>query len=162
MRSAEVTTGRRFALVLEPGDEVLTALTRACREHGVRQGFVPVFSGAFRTARFIAADSPVEDQEPPLPQEVTVTYTEGVGSGTILWDEDSRIALPHLHLAVGVKNAAAAAFAGHLLGAEVHYTVEVLLEEVVAPALLRVPDPRAFGIPTMRFGPDAWSVPDLI
>jgi predicted DNA-binding protein with PD1-like motif len=152
MQSTEVTTGRRIAVVLEPGDEVLAAVAGACRAHGVRQGFVPVFSGAFRTARFIAADTPVADQEPPLPQEVTVTYTEGIGSGTVLWDEEAGVPVPHLHLAVGVKNAAAAAFAGHLLGAEVHYTVEVLIEEVVAPALLRVPDPRAYGIPTMRFG----------
>jgi predicted DNA-binding protein with PD1-like motif len=151
VQSSEVTTGRRIAIVLEPGDEVLGSLARACAEHGIRQGFVPVFSGAFRTARFIAADQPVADQEPPLPQEVTVTYTEGIGSGTILWDADAGAATPHLHLAVGVKNAAAAAFAGHLLGAEAHYTVEILVEEVVAPALLRVPDPRAFGIPTMRF-----------
>lgn len=153
MQSSEVTSGRRVALVLEPGDEVLASVAAACREHGIRQGFVPVFSGAFRSVRFIAADAPVPDQEPPLRQEVTVTYTEGIGSGTILWDEVAGAALPHLHLAVGVKNAAAAGFAGHLLGAEAHYTVEVLVEEVVAPAMLRVPDPRAFGIPTMRFGP---------
>ncbi|WP_454049279.1 PPC domain-containing DNA-binding protein [Cellulomonas sp. Marseille-Q8402] len=151
MQTSEITTGRRVAVVLEPGDDVLTSLAEACRAHGIRQGFVPVFSGAFRTARFIAADVPVDDQEPPLPQEVTVTYTEGIGSGTVLWDEGAQEAVPHLHLAVGVKNAAAAGFAGHLLGAEAHYTVEVLLEEVVAPALLRVPDPRAYGIPTMRF-----------
>jgi len=151
VRSTEVTTGRRVAVVLEPGDEVLTSLTAACRAHGIRQGFVPVFSGAFRTARFIAADVPVDDQEPPLPQQVTVTYTEGIGSGTILWDAETGTPTPHLHLAVGVKNAAAAGFAGHVLSAETHYTVEVLIEEVVAPALLRVPDPRAYGIPTMHF-----------
>lgn len=153
MQTSEITTGRRVAIVLEPGDEVLGSLARACAEHGIRQGFVPVFSGAFRTARFIAADEPVDDQEPPLPQEVTVTYTEGIGSGTVLWDAEAGAATPHLHLAVGVKNAAAAGFAGHLLGAEAHYTVEILLEEVVSPALLRVPDPRAYGIPTMRFAP---------
>ncbi|WP_282945579.1 PPC domain-containing DNA-binding protein [Cellulomonas endometrii] len=151
MRSSEVTTGRRVAVVLEPGDDVLGCLADACRQHGIRQGFVPVFSGAFRSVRFIAADSPVTDQEPPLPHEVTVTYTEGIGSGTILWDEESQSALPHVHLAVGVKNAAAAGFAGHLLGAEAHYTVEVLLEEVLAPAMLRVPDPVAYGIPTLHF-----------
>ncbi len=152
MQSTEVTTGRRVAVVLEPGDEVLASLAEVCRRHGIRQAFVPVFSGAFRSVRFIAADEPVADQEPPLPQEVTVTYTEGIGSGTVLWDPVAGAATPHVHLAVGVKNAAAAAFAGHLLGAEAHYTVEVLVEEVVAPALLRVPDPRAYGIPTMRFG----------
>jgi predicted DNA-binding protein with PD1-like motif len=151
MQSSEVTTGRRVAVVLEPGDEVLSCLAAACHAHGIRQGFVPVFSGAFRSVRFIAADTPVTDQEPPLPQEVTVTYSEGIGSGTILWDAEAGRATPHVHLAVGVKNAAAAGFAGHLLGAEAHYTVEVLVEEVVSPALLRVPDPRAWGIPTMRF-----------
>lgn len=152
MRSSEITVGRRFAVVLEPGDEVLASLTEACRQHGVRQGFVPVFSGAFRTARFIATDTPVADQEPPLPREVAVTYTEGIGSGTILWDEAAGAPVPHLHVAVGVKNAAAAAYAGHLLGAETHYTAEVLVEEVLAPALLRVPDPRAWGIPTLHLG----------
>jgi predicted DNA-binding protein with PD1-like motif len=151
VRTSEVTVGRRVAVVLEPGDDVLGCLAEACRAHGIRQGFVPVFSGAFRSVRFIAADTPVRDQEPPLPHEVAVTYTEGIGSGTILWDEDSQAALPHVHLAVGVKNAAAAGFAGHLLGAEAHYTVEILVEEVVTPAMLRVPDPGAYGIPTLRF-----------
>jgi predicted DNA-binding protein with PD1-like motif len=151
VRTQEVTTGRRIAVVLEPGDDVLGSVARACREHGVRQAFVPVFSGAFRTVRLIAAHTPVDDQEPPLPQEVAVTYTEGIGSGTVLWDEAAGTPEPHLHLAVGVKNAAAAAFAGHLLGAEAHYTVEILIEEVLAPAMLRVPDPRAHGIPTLHF-----------
>ncbi len=151
MRTQEVTAGRHLAVVLEPGDEVLGSVTRACQQHGIRQGFVPVFSGAFRTVRLIAAHTPVDDQEPPLPQEVAVTYTEGIGSGTVLWDETTGTPQPHLHLAAGVKNAAAAAFAGHVLSAETHYTVEIMIEEVVSPAMLRLPDARAHGIPTLHF-----------
>jgi predicted DNA-binding protein with PD1-like motif len=152
VRTNEVRTGRRVAVVLEPGDDVLGAVTQACREHGIRQAFVPVLSGAFRSVRLIAAEEPVADPEPPLPQEVTVAYTEGIGSGTVQWDETTGTPQPHLHIAVGVKDAAAAAYAGHLLGAEAHYTVEILIDEVVSPALLRVPDPQAHGIPTLHFG----------
>ncbi len=152
MRAAELTVGRRFAVALDPGDEVLEALTTLCAEHGIRQATIPVFSGAFRSARFIAAHTPVDDQEPPLPQEVTVTYTEGIGSGTVMWDADEGRAVPHLHVALGVKNTGATGYAGHLLGGEVHYTAEVVIEEVLSPTLLRVSDPRAFGIPTLRFG----------
>lgn len=152
MRAAELTVGRRFAVALDPGDEVLEALTKLCAEHDIRQATIPVFSGAFRSARFIAAHTPVDDQEPPLPQEVTVTYTEGIGSGTVMWDADAGRAVPHLHVALGVKNTGATGYAGHLLGGEVHYTAEVVIEEVLSPALLRVSDPRAFNIPTLHFG----------
>ncbi|MEV7972799.1 DUF296 domain-containing protein [Cellulomonas sp. NPDC089187] len=152
MRAAELTVGRRFAVALEPGDEVLTCLAALCAEQGIRQATIPVFSGAFRSARFIAAHTPVDDEEPPLPQEVTVTYTEGIGSGTVLWDEQTQTATPHLHVALGVKNTGATGYAGHLLGGEVHYTAEVVVEEVLSPTLLRVPDAAAFGIPTLHFG----------
>lgn len=152
MRAVEVVTGRRFVLALDPGEEVLEALAKACTEHGIRHATISVFSGAFRTARFIAAHTPVDDEEPPLPQEVTVTYTEGIGSGTVMWDPEAELPVPHLHVALGVKNTGATGYAGHLLGAQVHYTTEVVLDEVLSPALLRVPDPRAYGIPTLHFG----------
>ncbi|GIG24713.1 PPC domain-containing DNA-binding protein [Cellulomonas denverensis] len=152
MRSAEITIGRRIAVALDPGDEVLEALTKVCAEHGIRQATIPVFSGALRSARFIAAHTPVQDQEPPLPQEVTVTYTEGIGSGMVMWDETDQRAVPHLHVALGVKNTGATGYAGHLLGGEVHYTAEVVIEEVLTPALLRVADARAYGIATLHFG----------
>lgn len=158
MRSAEVTVGRRIVLVLEPGEEVVAAVTEACRQHGVRQGLVPVLSGAFRSVTMIAAHTPVEDEEPPLPQEVTVPYTEGIGSGTVQWDPQAGAAAVHLHVAVGVKNTGATGFAGHLLQAEVHYTTEVLVEEVLSPALLRLPDPAAHGITTLHLGQDGADV----
>ena len=47
MFSTELTAGRRFAVVLQPGDDVMDSLTRFCRDNGVEQGYLPVFLGAF-------------------------------------------------------------------------------------------------------------------
>ena len=62
MRATEFTVGRRFAVALDPGDEVLEALTKLCAQHDIRQATIPVFSGAFRSARLIAAHTPVDDR----------------------------------------------------------------------------------------------------
>ncbi|MGO2658259.1 PCC domain-containing protein [Mycetocola reblochoni] len=143
-------TGRSVVVVLEQGEEVLSSVRRACAEHGIAQGFVPVLSGAFREVELIAAHTPVDDEEPPLPQSVVVRYAEGTGNGTVMFDEDSGAGEPHLHLAVGVKNDGGAGYAGHVVSAVAHYTVEVVVTEVLSPVLARVADPGAYGIPTLH------------
>ena len=132
MRSAELTMGRRWVIVLEPGEEVVSSLTRWCAGEGVTAATVDMFFGAFRSARLIASHGQILDPEPPLLDEVEVTYLEGIGSGTVsVVDGAPRV---HLHIAAGAKDQAGAAYAGHLLSAETHYTVEIIVHEVVAPA----------------------------
>jgi len=54
-------------------------------------------------------------------------------------------------VAAGVKSAAGAAYAGHVLAAEAHYTVEAVVTEVVAPRFVLRPDPRAHGLDCLDF-----------
>lgn len=136
--------------MLEPGDEVLDAVRRGCIDHGISQGYVPVLSGAFREVELIAAHTPVDDEEPPLPQQVTVRYAEGSGNGTVMLDETTGTPEPHLHMSIGVKNDRGNGYAGHVLRAVAHYTVEVVVTEVLSPVLARVSDPAAYGIPTLH------------
>ncbi len=148
MQTAEATTGRRILVVLQPGDEVISSLAEACRRHDVAQAVVTTFSGALRTARIIAADGAPEDPEVPLPASVEVTYTEGIGSGTITRDA-AGAHMVHIHVALGAKDRSGLAFAGHLLHGETHYVIEIVLDEVVAPALARAVHPGSSGIPIL-------------
>ncbi|MFJ6651519.1 PPC domain-containing DNA-binding protein [Microbacterium sp. NPDC091313] len=148
MRSAVITTGRRVLVVLEPGDEVLSTLTRACLEHGIAQAVIGTFSGALRRARLIASEWPAADPEAPLAESIEVTYTEGIGSGTITTGADGTV-VAHVHVALGDKARGAAAVAGHLLEGETHYVIEVVLDEVLTPALGRSPHPDSRGVPIL-------------
>ncbi|WP_159500554.1 PPC domain-containing DNA-binding protein [Microbacterium sp. 18062] len=148
MRSTETITGRRVLVVLEPGDEVLSSLAEACRSHGIAQAVVTTFSGALRSARIIAADHAPVDPEAPLPESVEVRYTEGIGSGTITRDAAGDHTV-HVHVALGAKDRSGLAVAGHLLHAETHYVVEVVLDEILAPALGRRAHPGSSGIPIL-------------
>jgi predicted DNA-binding protein with PD1-like motif len=80
---------------------------------------------------------------------VTVEWVEGTGSATVALGPDRELVV-HLHAAVGRKSAGAAGYAGHVLSAVTHYTVELVLEEVTGARLERRPDPAAHGIPTLR------------
>lgn len=153
MFSAELRTGRRFALVLQPGDDVTESLTTFCRENGVEQGYLPVFLGAFSALSLIGTCEPVDDEFEPMPKSVHLTNVEGIGSGTIAWSEHGQHVLPHLHVAVGLKSYSATAYAGHLLAATVQYVTEIIVEEVLSPRFSRVPDPAARGIPNLSFTP---------
>lgn len=149
MRCTPVTSGRRLLVVLEPGDEVLTALAAACREHGIRQAAVTAFLGAFTAVDLIGTSDPVPDPDVPLPKATRVEFVEGTASGTVAPGPDG-VPVVHLHAAVGVKGSAALGYVGHVLSAITHYTAEVLVEELLGVDLARRPDPRAHGIPTLH------------
>jgi len=150
VHSSELIMGRRFALVLEPGEELVGSVRAFCEREGISSAFVPNFFGAYRDMTLIGADAAPDDEEPPLPDRVTVTYTEGIGSGSIATAADGGVAV-HLHAAVGRKSAGALAYAGHVMSAQVHYTTELVIEEVLSPVLTAVPVEASFGIPCLRF-----------
>lgn len=153
MRTAPVTTGRRVLVVLEPGDEVLTCLAAACARHGIVLAAVTTFLGAFTSVEVIGSSVPAADPDLPVPERTRVQHVEGTASGTVAPGPDGTPVV-HLHAAVGVKDASAAGVVGHVLSATTHYTAEVLLEELLpdpaGPGVVRRPDPRAHGIPTLR------------
>ncbi len=137
-------TGRRLVVALEPGDEVLTSLATACREHGIAQALVVTFSGAFRSADLIAGDHAPDDPELPSGEVTRVAYTEGIGSGTVTSENGEYVV--HLHVALGEKSRSGAAAAGHLLRAETHYVAEIALDEILEPPMSRRVHPASSGV----------------
>lgn len=112
MRSAALTTGRRFLVVLDPGEDLLETVSSWAVANGIISATIDMFFGAFRRVGLIAADGPIEDPEAPLPASVDVTYLEGVGAGSISTVDG--IPRAHLHVAAGVKAEAGAPYAGHV------------------------------------------------
>jgi predicted DNA-binding protein with PD1-like motif len=153
MFSTELVGGRRIAVVLQPGDDVFGALGQACAAHGIEQGYLPVFLGAFTEVSLIGTCLPVPDEDLPMKDSVRLTNVEGTGSGTIAWDAEANCVQVHLHVAIGMKSQSASGYAGHLLGGTVHYVTEVVVEEVLAPRFLRRADPAAHNIPNLVFDP---------
>lgn len=153
MFSTELVGGRRIAVVLQPGDDILGALGEACAAHGIEQGYLPVFLGAFTEVSLIGTCLPVEDEDLPMKDSVRLTNAEGTGSGTIAWDAGTSSVQVHLHVAIGMKSRSAEAYAGHLLSGTVHYVTEIVVEEVLAPRFLRRADPTAHNIPNLVFAP---------
>ena len=155
MRSAEVGRGRRVVVVLENGDDVLGAIGTACIDNGIREAIIPVFLGAFTSVTLIGTRDPIADPDAPLPAVSEVRWVEGVGSGTVAPASDGTLAV-HLHAAVGDKADGALGYAGHVTAATTHYTVELVLDEVVfsevpGTMFVRRPDATAHGIPTLCF-----------
>jgi predicted DNA-binding protein with PD1-like motif len=150
MITAEVTSGRRIAVVLQPGEDVILSIVAACRAADVEQGYIPVFLGAFRRVRLIGTDALILDEDAPLGNSIDVTNAEGLGSGSIASSFEGPVV--HLHVAVGAKGDGARARAGHLLSAEVQYVTELVIDEVLAPRLVKVVDPAARGLANLAFG----------
>lgn len=149
MQTAEATIGRRILVVLEPGDDVLDSIAKACRLHDVRQAVIATFTGALRSARIIAADEPAADPEAPMPDTIDVRYTEGIGSGTVTRSPEGEPVV-HVHVALGEKDAAGRGVVGHLVHGETHYVIEIALDEILTPHLTRRVHPGSSGIPILH------------
>jgi predicted DNA-binding protein with PD1-like motif len=160
VQSAQASIGRRIIVILEPGDEVLDSLAEACRRHDIGQAVITTFSGALRHARIIAADHAVDDPEAPLGASVTADYTEGTGSGTITRGADGAHTV-HVHVALGSKDRSGLAIAGHLLHGETHYVIEIVLDEILAPRLVRAIHPGSSGIPILQIADAAAAASDI-
>lgn len=151
MFGSEVSLGRTVLVVLEPGDDVIGELAAACRRFGLDGAYIPVFLGAFTEISLIGGEHPPADEDAPMPTSVVVRNCEGLGSGTVTRGADGP--LVHLHASVGAKGDSARAQAGHVLSGTVQYPTEVVLTEILSPALDRVPNSRAHGLATLSFDP---------
>jgi predicted DNA-binding protein with PD1-like motif len=147
--STEISVARQFAVVLQPGDDVLGCIAAVCAEQAIEQGYFPVFLGAFSRVSLIGTCGPVEDPDAPLREAVHLGNVEGTGSGTIAGGPSGVLA--HVHVAVGLKSYSATGYAGHLLQATVQYVTEIVIVEVVSPRFERIPDPAAHNIANLAF-----------
>ncbi|MGW6202274.1 hypothetical protein ACWF9B_01275 [Streptomyces sp. NPDC055089] len=81
-----------------------------------------------------------------------------MGAGTLAWSPDTDSLAPHLHVAVGRKDLNAVGSVSHLFWAEVQFIQEMMLQEVIAPLMLR-PKCGPHGVPTLSFAPSLLTSP---
>lgn len=133
---------RTMALVLDRGDEVMSALQRFAKEHSLTASRITAI-GAFESATlgYFNWDS---KQYERIPIDEQVEVLSLVGDIALDGDEPK----VHAHVVLGRRNGQA--MGGHLLEARVRPTLELMLVE--SPAhLRRVCDPVS-GIPLIRIG----------
>lgn len=148
MRSSELTLGRTFAVAFDHGEDFFTALTTFCQENGVRQGYVPAFIAGFSDVQIVGTCERLDDPNAPVWTKVHLTNAEAFGGGTLAYDAANDRVAPHIHVAVGLKEHSATGHTSHLLGATVQFLTEMLVIEVTAPAMRRVPSQTSTTCPS--------------
>ena len=151
MISAVLGLGRALMVAVEPGEDLIEQVLSACRGHGIEQGYLPVFLGAFSTMTVIGSCGPVPDHQLPMADRVHLENVEGSGSGTLTTDPAGGGPVLHLHAAVGVKHYSANGYAGHVTAAQVQYVAEVVVQEVLEPVVTRAVHPGSAGLPILSF-----------
>jgi predicted DNA-binding protein with PD1-like motif len=137
MKSAELFVGRTFQLVFEDGDSLLPVLKVFCREEGIRQAIIPSFIAGFAEVEIVGTCAPVDDVDAPLWDTTFIYRTEAFGAGTVVFDPDSGQLREHIHVSVGRKHQGAVGYTSHLKSAQVQFTAEMHLVEVLAPSMHR-------------------------
>jgi predicted DNA-binding protein with PD1-like motif len=152
MRSHELTIGRTFGLSFDHGEDLFAALSGFCRDHNVRQGYIPFFLAGFSSLRIVGTCERLEDPVAPVRSAVYLTNVEAHGGGTIAYDPGQDAILPHIHVSVGLKQNSAVGYTSHLLEATVQLLTEMVVVEVLSPELRRSPDPARYHAPILSFG----------
>ncbi len=150
MKAAELTLGRSFAVSFEDGEDFFEALQSFCEINGVRQGYLPMFVAALRSATVVGACDPGPDPNAPVWDTVTHTYVEAFGVGTLATAESG--VSPHIHLSLGLKHEEAMSRTSHLLRAEVQFLAELLVIEVLGPTMTRPVNADMYGVPVLTYG----------
>ncbi len=152
MRSHELNIGRTFAVAFDHGDDFYGALDEFCQQNGVRQGYIPTFIAGFAEVKVVGTCEKLDDPQAPVWSHVHLTNAEAVGSGTVAWDEEAGQILPHIHVAVGLKERSAIGHTSHLLEARIQFLTEMIFVEVVSPRLTRRRDSSLYNVPLLTFG----------
>lgn len=152
MRAHELTTGRTFGVTFDHGDDFMTALADFCREHGIRQGYIPMFIAGFAEAEIVGTCEKLENPEAPVWTKVHLTNAEALGCGTIAADPEIDGILPHIHTSLGLKERSADGYTSHLLSARVLFLTEMLVVEVVRPSIIRPRNSDLYDVPLLTFG----------
>ncbi len=152
MRSHDLTPGRMVGVTFEHGEDFFTALADACRTNGIRHGYIPVFIAGLSTVEIVGTCQRLDNPQAPVWDRVHLSNVEALGGGTIAYNEVEDRILPHIHVSVGLKEHSATGHTSHLLAATVQFLTEMLIIEVAAPAMRRVPDPALYDVPLLQFG----------
>lgn len=82
-----------------------------------------------------------------------LTNVEALGGGTIAYDDAHDRIAPHIHVSVGLKEHSATGYTSHLLAATIQFLTEMMLIiEVVAPVMRRIPEANLYDVPLLRIG----------
>jgi predicted DNA-binding protein with PD1-like motif len=153
LRATEITTGRRFMVAIDHGEDFFAALEKFCTEHDFRAGHIPTFLGGFSSIRLVGCSGPMDHPEQPLWEEVVVDQPlEVFGHGTLAWNEEDDCIAPHIHVSAGIKEASADGRTSHLLGGTVQFIGELVIEEITSPRITRRPASDLYGVPLLTFG----------
>jgi predicted DNA-binding protein with PD1-like motif len=151
MRSHELQLGRSFGVTFDHGDDFFTALADFCTANNVRQGYIPSFIAGFSTVDIVGTCEKLDDPAAPVWTKVHLTNIEAFGGGTLAYDTDTGQILPHIHVAVGLKEHAATGHTSHLLAATVQFLTEMLVIEVAHPQMHRQRKPDLYDVPLLTF-----------
>jgi predicted DNA-binding protein with PD1-like motif len=83
---------------------------------------------------------------------VHLTNVEALGGGTIAYDDAHDRIAPHIHVSVGLKEHSATGHTSHLLAATIQFLTEMLIIEVAAPVMRRIPEASLYDVPLLRIG----------
>ncbi|MEY9956710.1 PPC domain-containing DNA-binding protein [Streptacidiphilus sp. MAP5-52] len=155
MRASELTLGRTFGVTFEHGEDFFDALAAFCKDNDVRQGYIPIFIGAFEEAEIVGTCNGLAHPEQPLWDWTRVQYVEALGGGTLAYDPGIGVVLPHIHVTAGIKGDDANGKTSHLLSARVQFLSELLITEVASPSMTRPRNPDLYDVPLLTFGRDA-------
>jgi predicted DNA-binding protein with PD1-like motif len=151
MRAHELTVGRTFGVTFDHGEDFYETLSRFCREHEIRQGYLPMFIGAFAEAELVGTCDKLEDPDAPVWAKTHVTNVEAFGAGTLAHDPETGGILPHIHVSAGLKAQSADGRTSHLLGATVQFLNELLVVEVTSPLMTRPRQADLYDVPLLTF-----------
>lgn len=151
LHSHEVTTGRTIVAVFDHGDDFYSALSEVCRQHNIRQCYSPMFIAGLSTADIVGTCQRLKDPAAPVWDKVQLANVEALGGGTLAWDEATGSISPHIHITVGLKEHSATGHTSHLLGATVQFLTEMVIVEVIGPAMHRRRKADLYDVPQLRF-----------
>jgi predicted DNA-binding protein with PD1-like motif len=151
MKASELKTGRTFAVTFDHGDDFMPSLAAFCRQHNVRQGYIPMFIAGFAETDIVGTCEKLDDPNAPVWTKVHLTNVEALGCGTIARDNTDGI-LPHIHTSVGLKEHSATAHTSHLLAATIQFLTEMIVVEVDSPEITRTRNPDLYDVPLLTFG----------
>src|SRR5215212_11358620 len=113
MEARELTAGRTFGVTFQHGEDFFEMLAMFCRQHAIRQGYVPMFLAGFAEVEIVGTCEKLEDPKAPIWSRVHLENVEAFGCGTIADDLNGGV-LPHIHTTLGLKERSAIGYTSHL------------------------------------------------
>jgi len=150
--SSELKIGRTFMIRFEHGKDFLAELEDFCSFNGVKQGYIPFFSGDFSEIYIVGSCGKSDNPSGPmLGSKAFFENVESFGCGTIACDPKTGLLLPHFHISIGSRLKSASANTSHFLTGTVQFLIEMVLVEVLSPVIVRTTDEDVYNLKLLNF-----------